>query len=166
MRLPSGRLGPVLLSFGSTSSSGLSPQFADAPPALAPLAFQAGTMAGIDPNVLLAIAKVETNFGRARQAQPDDLVPADIRASIDATALQPGGATAQLLGLPDGRRIGDWVNPQPVGTEHAMGFAQFLPSTWRTEVAAARAGRQGDGARSGVRRLLLPRPGLGGAELV
>ena len=62
-------------------------------------------------------------LGRARETQPDDLVPADIRATIDAAALQPGGATATLLGLPDGRRIGDWVNPQPVGAEHAMGCA-------------------------------------------
>jgi hypothetical protein len=67
-------------------------------------------------------------------------VPADIRAAVDASALQPGGATAQLLNLPDGRRIGDWVNPQPVGAEHAMGFMQFLPSTWRTEAAAAPGG--------------------------
>jgi hypothetical protein len=64
-------------------------------------------------------------------------VPADVRATIDAAALQPGGGTAQLLGLPDGRRIGDWIDPQPVGAEHAMGFLQFLPSTWRTEAAAA-----------------------------
>src|SRR5439155_2230263 len=130
-------LAPALLATGSPSASGLSPQLADAPPGLVPLAFQAGAATGIDPNVLLAIAKVETDWGRARNAQPDDLVPADIRASIDATALQPGGATAQLLGLPDGRRIGDWLNPQPVSAEHAIGFMQFLPSTWRAEAAAA-----------------------------
>jgi hypothetical protein len=59
--------------------------------------------------------------------------------NIDAAALQPGGATATMLGLKDGRRIGDWVNPQPVGPaqEHAMGFMQFLPSTWRVELVAA-----------------------------
>ena len=130
----------ALLSFGSSNASGLSPHLADAPAALVPLAFQAGAMTAIDPNVLLAIAKVETDWGRARQGQPDNLVPADIRASIDATALQPGGTTAALLGLADGRRIGDWVNPQPVGAEHAMGFMQFLPSTWRTEAAVAPAG--------------------------
>jgi CHAP domain/Transglycosylase SLT domain len=133
-------LAPALLATGSPSASGLSPQLADAPPALVPLALQAGAATGIDGNVLLAIAKVETAFGRARQAQPDDLVPADIRAAVDAAALQPGGATAQLLDLPDGRRIGDWVNPQPVGAEHAMGFMQFLPSTWRAEAAAAPGG--------------------------
>jgi hypothetical protein len=130
-------LAPALLATGNGSASSLSPALADAPPALVPLAFQAGAATGIDPNVLLAIAKIETDWGRARQAQPDDLVPADIRTAIDATALQPGGATAQLLGLPDGRHIGDWINPQPVGAEHAMGFMQFLPSTWRTEAAAA-----------------------------
>jgi hypothetical protein len=44
-----------------------------------------------------------------------------------------------LLGLAGGRRVGDWVNGQPVGPaqEHAMGFMQFLPSTWRVEAAAA-----------------------------
>jgi hypothetical protein len=45
-----------------------------------------------------------------RNGQPDDLVPADIRANIDAAALQPGGATATMLGLKDGRRIGDYLN--------------------------------------------------------
>jgi hypothetical protein len=130
-------LAPALLATGNGSAGALSPALADAPPALVPLAFQAGATTGIDGNVLLAIANIETDWGRARQAQPDDLVPADIRASIDAAALQPGGATAQLLGLPDGRRIGDWVNPTPVGAEHAMGFMQFLPSTWRMEAAAA-----------------------------
>jgi hypothetical protein len=49
--------------------------------------------------------------GGVRLAQPDDLVPADIRARIDPAALQPGGAAATLLGLKDGRRVGDWVNP-------------------------------------------------------
>src|SRR3989440_4479072 len=130
-------LAPALLATGGSSASGLSPQLADAPAGLVQLAFQAGATTGIDGNVLLAIAKVETDWGRARQAQPDELVPADVRSTIDASALQPGGATAQLLGLPDGRRIGDWVNPEPVGVEHAMGFMQFLPSTWRTEAAVA-----------------------------
>jgi hypothetical protein len=130
-------LAPALLATGNGSASRVRPALADAPPGLVPLAFQAGAATGIDGNVLLAIAKVESDWGRARQAQPDELVPADVRASIDATALQPGGATAQLLGLPDGRRVGDWINPQPVGAEHATGFVQFLPSTWRTEAAAA-----------------------------
>jgi hypothetical protein len=128
-------LAPALLSFGSSvGATGLSPQLADAPPGLVELAFQAGAATTIDGNVLLTIAKIETDWGRARQAQPDDLVPADIRLAVD---LQPGGATAQLLGLLDGRRIGDWVDPQPVGAEHTIGFVQFLPSTWRTETAAA-----------------------------
>src|SRR5262245_58819784 len=48
-----------------------------------------------------------------------------------------------MLGLPDGRRMGDWVNPQPVADgEHAMGLMQFLPSTWRVEAAAAPGGPQ------------------------
>jgi hypothetical protein len=73
------------------------------------------------------------------QRSSEDLVPADIRAAVDAAALEPGGATAALLGLSDGRRIGDWVNPQPVGAEHAMGF-MLLPSTWRIEAAVAPGG--------------------------
>jgi hypothetical protein len=32
--------------------------------------------------------------------------------------------------------LGDWADPIPVGTEHALGFAQFLPSTWRRVAAA------------------------------
>jgi hypothetical protein len=79
------------------------------------VAFQAGAATGIDPNVLLAIAKIETDWGQARNGQPDDLVPADIRASVSVTELLPGGATISLLDLAGGRRIGDWVNPQPVG---------------------------------------------------
>jgi hypothetical protein len=122
---------------GGTGASSLSPALADAPRGLVSVAFQAGQATGIDGNVLLAIAKVECDYGRCRTGQPDDLVPDDVRAHIDAAALQPGGATAALLGLPDGRRIGDWVNPQPVGAEHAMGLMQFLPSTWRGEAAAA-----------------------------
>lgn len=38
---------------------------------------------------------------------------------------RPVGPTAQPLGLPDGRRVGEWVNPQPVGVEQAMGFSRF-----------------------------------------
>ncbi|HSR24217.1 MAG TPA: hypothetical protein VLW53_11750 [Candidatus Eisenbacteria bacterium] len=71
-------LAPALLSFGSSSASGLSPQLADAPTGLVPHAFQVGAMTGIDANVLLAIAKVETDWGRARQGQLDELVPADV----------------------------------------------------------------------------------------
>jgi membrane-bound lytic murein transglycosylase B len=130
----------ALLSAGpGASASGVSPALAGAPPGLVAIAFQAGEATGIDPNVLLAIAKVETDWGQARNGQPDDLVPPDVRASIDVAALQPGRATMLLLGLAGSRRIGDWVNPQPVGPaqEHAVGFMQFLPSTWRPESVAA-----------------------------
>ena len=65
-------------------------------------------MTAIDGNVLLAIAKVECDYGRCRSGQPDDLVPADLRAHVDAAALLSGGATVVLLALPDGRRVGDW----------------------------------------------------------
>jgi hypothetical protein len=62
-------LAPALLSFASSSAAGLSPQLTDAPLGLVPLAFQAGAMIDIDPNVLLAIAKVETDWGQARRGQ-------------------------------------------------------------------------------------------------
>jgi hypothetical protein len=130
-------LAPALFAATGTGANGLSPALADAPRGLVSVAFQAGQQTGIGGNVLLAIAKVECDYGRCRTGQPDDLVPDDVRAHVDAAALQPGGATAALLGLPDGRRIGDWVNPQPVGAEHAVGLMQFLPSTWRGEAAAA-----------------------------
>lgn len=111
---------------------------ADAPSQLVTVARDAGGVTGVDPNVLLAVSKVECNFGRCRSGQPDSLVPADLRSHVDLVALKPGGSTAVMLGLTDGRRIGDWVNPRPVaGGQHAMGFMQFLPTTWREEVAAA-----------------------------
>jgi hypothetical protein len=131
-------LAPALFAAaGGTGASALSPALADAPRGLVTVAFQAGQQTGIDGNVLLAIAKVECDYGRCRTGQPDDLVPDDVRDHVDGAALQPGGATTALLGLADGRRVGDWMNPQPVGAEHAMGLMQFLPSTWRGEAAAA-----------------------------
>lgn len=111
---------------------------ADAPTHLVSVARDAGAVTGVDPNVLLAVSKVECNFGRCRSGQPDSLVPADLRSHIDLVALKPGGSTAVMLGILDGRRIGDWVNPRPVaGGQHAMGFMQFLPTTWREQVSAA-----------------------------
>jgi hypothetical protein len=129
----------VLSSPASGAGFALSGALAGAPKGLVATAVQAGRLTQHNPNVLLAIAKVETGWGTARNGQPDDLVPADLQAHVDVAALQPAGATMSLLGLTGGRRIGDWVNPQPVGPaqEHAMGFMQFLPSTWRTEAAAA-----------------------------
>lgn len=111
-----------------------------APAELVAVATEAGDLTGVRPDVLLAISRVECDFGRCQSGLPDDLVPADVRRHVDVGALAPGGATATLLGLHDGRRLGDWVNPEPVGSEHAMGFMQFLPSTWRQEVAAAPGG--------------------------
>jgi len=46
-------------------------------------------MVGVEYRLLPAIAKVETDWGRVRQGQPDELVPSDIRTDVDATALQP-----------------------------------------------------------------------------
>jgi len=111
---------------------------ADAPHQLVSVASEAGGLTGIDSNVLLAVSKIECNFGRCRSGQLDSLVPADVRSHVDVLALQPGGSTVAMLGLDEGRRIGDWVNPRAVaGGQHAMGFMQFLPTTWREEVRAA-----------------------------
>jgi len=111
---------------------------AAAPAPLVNVARQASRVTGVDPGVLLAISQVECDFGRCRAGQSDALVPPDVRSQVDRTALQPGGETYRLLGLTGGRRIGDWVNPIPVaGGQHAMGFMQFLPSTWRQEAPLA-----------------------------
>jgi membrane-bound lytic murein transglycosylase B len=120
------------------------PAVAAAPAPLVRLAEQAGALTGVDPAVLLAISEVECDFGRCRSGQPDAMVPADLRRHVNPAALRPGGETVQLLGLADGRRIGDWVDPLAVaGGQHAMGFMQFLPSTWRQEAPLA-PGRPAD----------------------
>lgn len=109
-----------------------------APASLIPVAQDAGRLTGVDSGILLAISRVECDYGQCRTGQPDTLVPADVRGRIDAAKLGTGGETAQLLGLDGGRRVGDWVNPMPVaGGQHAMGFMQFLPSTWRQEARLA-----------------------------
>jgi membrane-bound lytic murein transglycosylase B len=132
---------------GATAGSGAAagaPAVAAAPAPLVRLAEQAGALTGVDPAVLLAISEVECDFGRCRSGQPDAMVPADLRRHVDPAALRPGGETVQLLGLADGRRIGDWVDPLAVaGGQHAMGFMQFLPSTWRQEAPLA-PGRPSD----------------------
>ena len=141
--LLAGAVAPQLREAVDAASSATVPVLAGTVPAAAPaqlvaVARQAGRLTGADPAVLLAISEVECDFGRCRAGQPDGLVPADVRGRVDRTALQPGGETARLLGLPDGRRIGDWVNPVAVaGGQHAMGFMQFLPSTWREEAPLA-----------------------------
>jgi membrane-bound lytic murein transglycosylase B len=140
--LLAGALAPQLRE-AANASSGDTPILAGVVPAAAPaqlvaVARQAGRLTGSDPAVLLAISEVECDFGRCRAGQPDELVPADVRDRIDREALLPGGETVRLLGLADGRRIGDWVNPIAVaGGQHAMGFMQFLPSTWRQEAPLA-----------------------------
>ena len=109
-----------------------------APAGLVAVAQEASRLTGVEADVLLAVSWVECHYGRCRAGQPDTLVPADLRRHVDAASMLPGGSTAVLLGLPDGRRIGDWVNPLAVaGGQHAMGFMQFLPATWRQEAPLA-----------------------------
>src|SRR2546428_10354802 len=79
---------PLLLSSTPTTNS---LAMAGVPPGLVQDALQASQLTGIDAAVLVAIARKETNLGQARTEQPDELVPADIRANVDAAALRPGG---------------------------------------------------------------------------
>lgn len=136
----------VLLAAATPPSGVAAPTGAlsEAPSQLVAVAREAGRLTAVDPDILLAVSKIECNFGRCRSGQPDNMVPADVRSLVDQAALKAGGSTAVMLGLADGRNIGDWVNPHPVaGGQHAMGFMQFLPTTWREEVAAA-PGRPSD----------------------
>jgi hypothetical protein len=81
--------------------------------------------------------------------------------------------------VPPGRRIGDWVNPQPIGADHAMGFMQFPLETgaaggvrhdlrgatggpWRQPGRRGPGAELGPAASAGVRasgRLPIPSPG-------
>jgi hypothetical protein len=82
-------LAPALFAAaGGANGSGLSPALADAPKGLVSVAWQAGQQTGVDGNVLLAIAKVECDYGRCRTGQPDDLVP-DGRPSGADQAIDP-----------------------------------------------------------------------------
>lgn len=103
------------------------------------VARQAARTAGVDELALLVLTFRATRWGHAERALPDDQVLVwlgDLVASVDRAAMAAGGPVAELVGRPAGVRLGDWANPEPVGEEHAVGFAQFLPSTWR-QVSAA-----------------------------
>ncbi|MHB8507645.1 MAG: M23 family metallopeptidase [Candidatus Dormibacteria bacterium] len=152
-RLAVGGVGGFLLLFGglgSVVSAHLAPPqpaplagSGCAPPGgLQGVAEDASNRTGVPAAVLLAVACVETSYGRARnRADLIAAIPGDILANVDEGRLSADGDTSRLLGLSDGRVPGNWVNPAPVATadawEHAMGFMQFLPSTWRPEAAAA-----------------------------
>jgi hypothetical protein len=94
---------PLVLTNNPTTNS---LAMAGVPPGLVQAAHQASQLTGIEAAVLVAIARKETNLGQARTGEPDDLVPADIRAHVDGVALAPGGSTAATLELRDGRRVG------------------------------------------------------------
>ncbi len=111
------------------------------------LARQAAHTSGVDELVLLAVAYQETRWGQAAAGVPDDQAAAwlgDLSRDVDLSELAPGGVVAILVGRPQGVRLGDWADPIPVGSEHAVGFAQFLPSTWRQ--VAAESTHPGGGA--------------------
>lgn len=108
------------------------------PPGVELAARQAARQTGIDELALLALTYRETRWGQADRGLPDDQVVAwlgDLAAAVDRAALAAGQPVAVLVGRPQGVRLGDWANPVPVGAEHAVGFAQFLPSTWRRVAA-------------------------------
>jgi len=120
---------------GGTGSIGGHPVPAGVELAARPAAQQTG----VPEQALLALTYRETQWGQAAAGVPDDQAVAwlgDLAGSIDVTALGPGGTVATEVGRPQGIRLGDWINPQPIGGEHAVGFAQFLPSTWRSVGAA------------------------------
>ncbi len=109
------------------------------------LARQAAHATSVDELVLLAVAYQETRWGQATAGVPDDQAASWLGdLTRDLSELAPGGVVATLIGRPLGVRLGDWADPIPVGSEHAVGFAQFLPSTWRR--LAAESPHPGGGA--------------------
>jgi hypothetical protein len=93
------------LSAGSSSASAFSSQLADVPPGPAP-------RDRLRPRTL---------------GRPDDFVPTDIRANVDAPALQPGRVTATPS------RPARWLadrEPPVVGAEHAMDLRTSYRPTW------------------------------------
>lgn len=109
------------------------------PPGVEAAARAAAQRTGMDELVLLAVTYRETRWGQARAGVSDEQALAwlgDLAAAIDGLALGPGGAVAAVVGRPAGVALGDWVDPIAVDAEHAVGFAQFLPSTWRRLAAA------------------------------
>ncbi len=107
------------------------------PAALAADAAQAAQRGGVDTTVVLALAWGETGWGSAHAGVGEAEVRGwlgDLAGDVDLAALQAGGGTALQVGRPAGVPLGDWTNRQPVGDgEHAIGFMQFIPSTWRGE---------------------------------
>lgn len=130
---------PLLLlsSSGSCAAAGGSGSIAGraVPGAVAGWAAQASSTTGVDVKVLVAQTYVESAWGSAQHGLPDSTVHAwsgGLDADADRGLLAPGGATAVGLGRPQGIQLSDWINSATAGGgEHAVGFAQFIPSTWR-----------------------------------
>jgi murein DD-endopeptidase MepM/ murein hydrolase activator NlpD len=109
------------------------------PPGVETAARTAAARTSMDELVLLAVTYRETRWGQAAAGVPDEQALAwldDLAVDVDRAALGPGEDSAVLVGRPAGVALGDWVDPIPVDTEHALGFAQLLPSTWRAVSAA------------------------------
>lgn len=137
MKLLATAAGLVLLAV-FLAAAGLAAQLLHDPAAQAPAelratADEAAALTGTEPSLLLAIAYRQTTFGQARAGEPDALVPADIRVSVNLAALAPGGPTATLLQLDGGRRLGDWAAAGPQPGNPGVGFLEIPVAVWRAQ---------------------------------
>ncbi len=131
--LPVAAAGTVVVALGGLATPAPSAlAVADIPaPLLRAYAASAATCPGLSWEVLAAVAKVESDHGRAggaRMGVAGEVAPAILGPVLDGT-----GAAAAVADTDDGRLDGDatW--------DRAVGPLQFLPATW------ARFGRDANG---------------------
>jgi hypothetical protein len=107
----------------------------------------ASNSTGVSAADLLKVTCVETAWGRAQYAYPGAAEAVDYALHngmplMDSNKIAPGEKTAVELGLTDGRVLTNWTGG-PIsggGVEQAIGFAQFLPTTWSGYAATALLG--------------------------